>query len=137
MDGSTGNAGRITSKQVFTFDASVQYFVDLTLSGNQRGGASDTVNLGLINVDTGNLFGDVLGPLAPNAPFNVFTSTFAGSAAPGQWRLYVEGVGGDNVGAILDDYVLRDNRVANVPEPTTLLLTAMGLLAAAGVRRRA
>ena len=37
MDGSTGNAGRITSRQLFTFDSGVQYFIELMLSGNQRG----------------------------------------------------------------------------------------------------
>jgi hypothetical protein len=47
-DGSTGNAGRITSKSIFTFDAGVDYFIDLSLSGNQRGGASDSLLFGLV-----------------------------------------------------------------------------------------
>lgn len=137
MDGSTNNAGRITTRQVFDFDDGVEYVFELALSGNQRGGASDTVNFGLINVDTG--FESVLtaGPLAPNAAFATFGGSLLGQNFAGNWRFFIEDVGGDNIGAILDNVVLRDNGVANVPEPATLLLAAMGLLAAAGVRRRA
>ncbi len=137
LDGSTGNAGRITTRQVFDFDDGVQYVFELALSGNQRGGASDSVNFGLISEDTGFVSFLTAGPLAPNAPFATFGGSLMGQDFSGNWRFFIEGVGGDNVGAILDDVVLRDNRATNVPEPATLLLTAMGLLAAAGVRRRA
>lgn len=137
LDGSTGNAGRITTRQVFDFDDGVQYVFELALSGNQRGGASDSVNFGLINEDTGFVSFLTAGPLAPNAPFATFGGSLMGQDFSGNWRFFIEGVGGDNVDAILDDVVLRDNRATNVPEPATLLLTAMGLLAAAGVRRRA
>ena len=123
MDGSTGNAGRITSRLVFDFDDGVDYFIDLALSGNQRGGASDTLNFGLVRESDGALLGGAIGPVAPGAPFSTYTGGFNGSAAPGSWRLYFEGVGGDNIGAILDNVVLRDNRSATVPEPATLLLS--------------
>ena len=136
MDGSTGNAGRITSRLVFDFDDGVDYFIDLALSGNQRGGASDTLNFGLVRESDGALLGGAIGPVAPGAPFSTYTGGFNGSAAPGSWRLYFEGVGGDNIGAILDNVVLRDNRSATVPEPATLLLSGLALLAAGVVRRR-
>ena len=136
MDGSTGNAGRITSRQVFTFDANLQYSIHMDVSGNQRGGASDSLFFGLVNADTGVEQSVTVGPLAPNAPFATYGHSFLGSAAPGNWRLFAEGVGGDNVGAILDNYVLRDNRSVDIPEPATLLLCGLALLAAGAARRR-
>jgi hypothetical protein len=137
MDGSTSNAGRITSKQLFDFDDGVEYFIDAAVSGNQRGGIDDSVTVGLVREGDGAILAATFGPFAPGAPFSVSTANFFGQNAVGEWRLFFEGFGGDNIGAILDNVVLRDDRVANVPEPTTLLLTAMGLLAAAGIRRRA
>lgn len=136
MDGSTGDAGRITSRQVFTFDPGVNYFIDLTLSGNQRVGTSDLVNFGLVDANTGALFGTATGSIAAGSPFAVYTGIFNGSSAPGSWRLYVEGVGGDNAGAILDNYVLRDSRAAVVPEPATLLLAGLALAGMGALRRR-
>ncbi len=136
MDGSTRDAGRITTRQVFDFDDGVEYTFELMLSGNQRGGASDTVTYGLISVDTG--FESTLsaGPLAPSAPFATFSGSLLGQNFTGNWRFFIEGAGGDNIGAILDNVVLRDNRTANVPEPATLLLSGLALLAAGAVRRR-
>ncbi len=136
MDGSTGNAGRITSKQVFSFDSGVQYFIDVALSGNRRGGASDSVIVGIVQETTGTEIKATIGPLAPTAPFGTFSVDFSGSSAPGSWRLFAEGLGGDNIGAILDDYVLRDVPRATVAAPSTLLLTGLALFAAGAVRRR-
>jgi hypothetical protein len=76
-------------------------------------------------------------PLAPNAPFATYGGSLLGQNFTGNWRLFIEGVGGDNIGAILDNVVLRDNRTATVPEPATLLLPGLALLAAGAVRRRA
>lgn len=137
MDGSTSNAGRITSRQIFTFDAGTDYFIDIALSGNQRDGASDSVVFGLVNADTGGLLQTTVGALAPGAPFDVFTSQYLGSALAGSnWRLFVEGVGGDNIGAILDNYVLRDDASNSVAEPATVALLGLGLAGLAASRRR-
>ena len=133
MDGSTGDAGRITSNQSFTLTPGVNYFFDVELSGNQRGGAADNVVLGIIEAG-GAEFVLPIGPLAPGAAFAPFGGTFV--FQPGSWRIYVEGVGGDNVGAILDNVVLRDDRAAPVPEPVTVLLFSLGLLAAGAARGR-
>jgi len=133
MDGSTGNAGRITSRQSFTFTPGANYVIDVALSGNQRGGSNDSVVFGII--DANNVaISTTIGPLPPDAPFATFGATFTGQA--GSWRLFVEGVGGDNFGAILDNYVLRDDGATSVPEPATMLLFSLGLLAASAARSR-
>ena len=134
-DGSTGDAGRLLSRQVFTFTSGVQYFIDMMLSGNQRNGSADSVDFGLVDVNTGALLGATVGPIAGNAPFGLVTGTFLGANAPGSYRLYVAGVGRDNVGAILDNFVLRD-KTTTVPEPGTLALAAFALLGAVVARRR-
>lgn len=133
MDGSTGNAGRITSKQSFTFTPGMNYSFEMLLSGNQRGGSNDTVVFGIIDANNVEL-ATTTPALAPNAAFAPFSLGFA--AQTGSWRLFVEGVGGDNFGAILDNVVLRDDGAASVPEPATLLIFSLGLLAARAARSR-
>lgn len=134
MDGSTGDAGRITSIATFGFLAGVSYTLEAQVSGNQRNTSTDSVIFG---------FFDTLNPGSP-----VAIATFGGIAGsqfetysftigtqPGTYGIFIEGIGGDNVGVILDNVVLRDDRAA-VPEPATVLLLAVALLAAGTTRRR-
>jgi hypothetical protein len=91
------------------------------LSGNQRGGASDTVQV---------FFGDALTPtlldtitLEPSAPFTTYSYNVTG---PG--HIIFNHEGGDNLGLILDNVRLA-TQAAAVPEPGTLALIGGGLAA--------
>jgi hypothetical protein len=134
MDGTSDRAGRITSRRSFTFDPGTGYVLDVWVSGNQLGGADDAVRFGLVN-DAGDEFARLIGPIASNDPFHVFSLAFAGAAHAGSWRLFAEGLGGDMVGAILDDVVLRDVPASTVPEPATWLMAGAALALAGRMRR--
>ncbi len=131
MDGSTGNAGRITSNVTFALSGSDTYYLEGLVSGNQRGGGNDSIIVGLIDDATSTVVtSTTFSGLMPNSPF-VLRQVIA-TGYNGNFRIFFEGVGGDNIGAILDDVVLRDSAV---PEPGTLALAGLALLAAARARR--
>jgi MYXO-CTERM domain-containing protein len=136
MDGSTGNAGRIVSRSTFGFGAGLTYTLSAMISGNQRGGASDTVTFGLLDATTLAVVDSLTtSALAPGAAFAMFSDSYTGLS--GSYRLFFEGVGGDNIGAILDNVVFSDSSSgASVSEPGTLALAGLALLAAGGLRRR-
>jgi hypothetical protein len=81
MDGSTSNAGRIIGRQLFMFDSGVQYFIDLALSGNRRGGAVDSVIFGLIRETDRLLVAGFAGPIASGA-----APTSPGGRLEAPWR---------------------------------------------------
>jgi hypothetical protein len=135
MDGSTNNAGRITSIATYNFLAGVTYTLEAQVSGNQRGGPTDSISLGFFDtVAVADAASATYGGIASADPFAPRTIGFTPGSA-GTYRLFIEGVGGDNVGVILDNVLLRDDRTA-VPEPATLLLSGLALLAAGAARRR-
>jgi hypothetical protein len=105
------------------------------LSGNQRGGAGDSVTLGFLNTATLTESTFTHGPIAPGAAFATYSLNF-NTVLGGSYRIFVEGVGGDNIGAILDNVVLRDDQSGTIPEPATLLLAGLALVAAGATRRR-
>ncbi len=135
MDGSTGNAGRITSIATYNFLAGVTYSLEAQVSGNQRNVGTDSITFGFF--DTGTMMDAASATwsnILPSDPFTPRTVSFIPGSA-GTYRLFIEGGGGDNIGVILDNVVFRDDRTA-VPEPATLLLSGLALLAAGATRRR-
>ncbi len=135
MDGSTANAGRITSRATFTIVPGTMYFLDAQISGNQRGGAADSFSMGFIDTATNSAFGVLsASDISFGAPFGNYTSGFLGSD-PLAVRLFFEGFGADNIGVILDNVVFRDHR-QSVPEPGTLALLGLGFTGLAASRRR-
>lgn len=121
LDGSTGNAGVLS--QSFSLLAGVQYTASFELAGSQRPDRSDTVD---VSFGTANSSYTLAWADAFSAHQLVFNPLVSGT-----YSLSFSNVGGDNVGALLDNV-----SVTAVPEPETyaMLLAGLGLLGA--VKRR-
>jgi hypothetical protein len=115
MDGSTGNAGKMTSNAI-------------NLAGNFRNSAQESVT---VQVALGSLFDNAYS-LTQNAPFTTFTEVFA-VGSDQLVSISFEGAGGDNIGMLLDNVRLE---TASVPEPATFLLLGLGVMGLAGCSRR-
>lgn len=120
MDGSTSNAGKITTKSAFSLDSSASYTLSFSLAGSQRGGTDSVV------VALGSLFNETF-TLVSGTPFTTYIRDITPSAMTSA-SLSFEGLGGDNVGLLLDNVQLTRNSMISVSEPGTLALLGLGLL---------
>lgn len=137
MDGSTSNAGRITSVATYSLTGGVVYSFIGQVSGNQRGGSSDSITFGFIDaVTSADIVSGSTSGIASGSAYSTTGFSFV-SATDRIVRLYIEAAGGDNIGPILDNVAFSDDRTGAVSEPGTVLLAGLGLLAAAALRRRA
>ncbi len=120
LDGSTGNAGDLTSKDGFSAG---QYTLSFDLSGNQRNSASDGLTV---------KFGDYeyTFNLASNAVWTTFLISSV-NVNEGD-KLSFMHAGGDNIGIMLDNV-----SVSAVPIPAAAFLFAPALLGFMGLRRKA
>jgi hypothetical protein len=122
MDGSTSNAG-VLSRSVELM-AGTPYVLSFDLAGNRRNAAPEQVNV---------MFGSAAGSwsLAQSDGFTTYSLALT-PLTSGTFTLSFAGVGGDNIGMLLDNV-----SVTAVPEPQTYAMLALGLLAiGAAVRRR-
>lgn len=158
LDGSTRNGGTMRTKSSFGFNAGDIVTLSFDLSGNQRGG-SDEFSFGFLfdsPVDALNAFvGEAIGPglvsvgdflatstltsgvasLPSGAPYTHYSIRFTGGAA-GSLKAYVATSSADNVGPILDNFMI-DVSAPAVPEPASWAMMIAGFsLAGTALRRR-
>lgn len=125
LDGSSNNAGRLTTR--LSFAAGTAYELSFDLSGS--GGVEESMTYG-IDFDSP-LAPDFLLPVASSSSqFTRVSLLFSTPVATGGAVVF-DHAGGDNIGLLLDDV-----RVAVIPEPHAwgLLLAGLGLLGFAARR---
>ena len=129
LDGSIGDAGKITTNTLFNFLAG-NYILTFQLGGSTR------IDTNSVTVALGSFYSEVF-TLASNAGLQNITRSFSLGAAAGTGALSFENAGGDHLGLLLDDVSLDFNRPSSGPEPSTIALLSMGGLLAVARHRRA
>jgi hypothetical protein len=128
LDGSTSNAGVLTSNTTFALMAGATYTLSYWLAGSQRGDSNTvTVSLGGVSVS------HTLPSAAPYAQFSLVVMPAVNLA--GQ-AIVFDHAGGDNLGLLLDSVALDESTAGVIPEPSTMVLLAGALAALALARKR-
>lgn len=130
LDGSTFQAGVLTSNATFNLIAGVQYTLTYYLAGSQRGDTNTVaVSFG------GATQVHELGSAVPYTQFTLLVTP--GTNLTGQAISFANS-GGDNIGALLDTVELNEGErpQSAVPEPSTMILLGSALAAAVAWRRK-
>jgi hypothetical protein len=97
LDGSTGNAGRLETKDTFLLENGAQYRLTFALAGNNRNSAVELVTVELSN--GGLLFANAYSR-DENDGFSNETEIIVGTGT--SVRIVFDHAGGDNIGLLLD-----------------------------------
>jgi hypothetical protein len=125
LDGSTGNAGKLTSTLLSL--AAGSYTFSFDISGNQRGYVQDSMVMtlgGFLNQSFS---------LASSDPWATKIYNFTVSSATSNYIVFNHAAG-DNVGIMLDNVSLT--KTSDVPEPSAMFLFGLGLLGLGFARRK-
>ncbi|MBL4905961.1 MAG: hypothetical protein JKX94_00790 [Sneathiella sp.] len=123
MDGSTANAGDLTTKDNFAIGS---YALSFRIAGNQRGGAAD----GMVVT-----FGD-LNELFVRNPFDPFGLVQRTVNLAALDFLTFSHNGGDNIGILLDDVTIRQLSVIPLPAALPLYGAGLAVMGFIGWRRK-
>lgn len=125
LDGSTSNAGRMTS-DLIALQSGQTYTLSFAISGNQRNGPTNTLDFGIDGGPTWQIIRD------DQAPWETLSFNFTVGSTD-NYSLFFDQQGGNNVGMILDEVSIT---TAAVPLPAGLPLLVAGLGSLYVARRR-
>ena len=130
MDGTTALAGHLQTQTLFNLIPGM-YTLRFDISGNQRAQTLDRMEVSL-----GTLFSETFEKNGGDSFENVVRQIVVGSATSARLGFH-HLTSGDQLGMILDNVSLTlENSAQPVPEPSTLLLLASGLVGLVAVRAR-
>lgn len=134
LDGSTGNAGKMTSIAL-NLNGGQNYNLTFDLAGSQRGDFNSLIYG--IDIDSDGVldFSSSI-TLGSSSPLTTFSLLFTLGASTSNASIIFDHAGGDNLGLLLDNVSLNAANVSSVPVPAAVWLFSSALIGLGAKRRR-